>query len=194
MLSNSPDHVRLVVAPREVARRRRARNRLRAQRVHVGRVVAQAAQVLQPRAPAQHVERHVQHMIRLEVGQVPLQHLQPRVDLPDQAQLRRQPPHHADAPVAHRVDPRTDLVVDLARAEHRLPPGPRPPRPRMPRLHLPPPPGTVPAALFVRYCLHRKGLLVDIRRLAPDCAKYNQDKPFRYSLVDAVHKSRLFGD
>ena len=63
-----------------------------------------------------------------------------------------------------------------------------------PRLHLPPPPGIVPSALFVRYCLHRKGLLVEIRRLAPRSANDNQDKPFRYSLTGAGDGSRLLGN
>ena len=132
------------------------------------RVVAQAAQVLQPRASAQQVVGDVQHMVRLVVRQVPLQQRQPPVDLPGQPELRHQLPDHADAPVAHRVDPRPDLVADPARPEHRARPGgPRPPRPGVPRLHLPPAPGTVPSALSVRYCLHRKGLLVEIRRLSP---------------------------
>ena len=188
------DHVRLVVAPREVARRRRARNQLRSQGVHVGRVVAQGVEILQPRAPAQQVVGDVQHVVRFVVRQVPLQQLQPPVDLAVQPQLRHQPPDHSDSSVAHRVDPRPDLVADLARTEHRLCPRPPPPRPRVPRLHLPPAPGTVPTALFVRYSLHRKGLLVDIRRLAPECAKYNQDKPFRYSLLATPHKSCLLWD
>ena len=159
--------VRLAEAAREVARRRRARDHLRPQGVHVGRVVAQGAQVLQPRASAQHVVRDVQHVVRLVVRKIPLQQRQPPVDLPGQPQLRHQPPDHADAPVAHRVDPRPDLVAHPAGPEHRLRPRAPPPPPRMPCLHLPPPPGTVPSALFVRYCLHRKGLLVEIRRLAP---------------------------
>ena len=191
---HQPGHARLSQAPREVARRRRARDRLRAQSVHVGRVVAQALDVLQPRAPAQHVEGDVQHMVRLVVRQVPLQRLQPRVHLPHEPQLRGQPPHHPDAPVAHGVHSRADLVVDPARAEHRPRPGPRPPRPGLPRLHLPPAPGTVPAALSVRYCLHRKGLLVEIRRLTPKSSNYNQDKPFRYTLTDPGHRTSLFGD
>ena len=37
------------------------------------------------------------------------------------------------------------------------------------------------------------GLLVDIRRLAPDRANYNQDKPFRYSLTGAGDGSHLVG-
>ena len=158
-----PDDIPLAEAPREIARRRRARDHLRPQGVHVGRVVAQAAQVLQPRAPARQVVGDVQHMVRLVVRQVPLQQRQPPVDLPGQPELGHQLPDHADAPVAHRVDPRPDLVADPARPEHRARPGgPRPPRPGVPRLHLPPAPGTVPAALFVRYSLHRKGLLVDV--------------------------------
>ena len=186
------DHARLSQAPREVARRRRARDHLRAQGVHVRRVVAQALDVPQPRAPAQHVEGDVEHVIRLMVGKVPLQRLHPRVHLPDESQPRGQPPHRPDAPVAHRVDSRPDLVVDPAGSEHRLRPGPRASRPGVPRLHLPPAPGTVPAALFVRNCLHRKGLLVDIRRLPSDCANYNQDKPFRYSLIGPQHPTYLF--
>ena len=137
-----PDDIPLAEAPREIARRRRARDHLRPQGVHVGRVVAQAAQVLQPRAPARQVVGDVQHMVRLVVRQVPLQQRQPPVDLPGQPELGHQLPDHAE----HRARPG----------------GPRPPRPGVPRLHLPPAPGTVPAALFVRYSLHRKGLLVDV--------------------------------
>ena len=186
-------NIRLGEAPREVSRRRRARDQLRSQGVHIGHVVAKRVDVLQPHAPAQQIVRDIQHMVGLEVGQVPLQQLQTPVDLAGQPQLRHQPPDHADAPEAHRVDPRPDLVADPARTEHRARPAAPPPRLRVPRLHLPLPPGTIPSALLARYCLHRKGLLVDIRRLAPDCANYNQDTPFRYFLVATAYKSRLLG-
>ncbi len=53
--------------------------------------------------------------------------------------------------------------------------------------------GTVSAALFVRCWLHRKGLLVDIRRLPPDCANYNQNKPFRYSPIGPQQPTHFFG-
>ena len=162
------DHAGLGEAPREVARRRRTRDQLRAQGVHVRRVVAQAVQILQPRAPAQQVVGDVRHVVRLVVRQVPLQKLQVPVDLPRQPQLRHQPPHGADAPEAHRARPRPDLVVDRARREHGLRPRPPASRLTVPRPNLPLPPGTVLPALAMRYSLHRKGLLVGTGRPRPN--------------------------
>ncbi len=185
------DHVGLGEAPREVARRRRTRDQFRAQRIHVRRVVAQAVQILQPRAPAQQVVRDVKHVVRLVVRQASLQEVQPGVDLQPQPQPRHQPPHGADAPEAHRARPRPDLVVDRARREHGLRPRPPASRPAVPRPNLPLPPGTVPPALVMRYSLHRKGLLVGTGRPLPESAIYNQDRSFRYSLTGVRDESRL---
>ncbi len=67
--------------------------RLRAQRIHVRRVVAQPLDVLQPRAAAQHVVRQIEHVIRLVIRPMHLQKLQPFVDRFGEPELRDQSMH-----------------------------------------------------------------------------------------------------
>ena len=63
--------------PAEVAGRRRIGNAPRADRVEIHFVVAAQFDVVQTSAVAQRVEREVQHMIALVVGQMDLQQVQP---------------------------------------------------------------------------------------------------------------------
>ncbi len=163
--SISVDHVGLAEAAAEVACRGRVRDQVRAQGVHVRRVMAQPLDVLQPRAAAQHVVGQVQHMIGLVVRQVHLQQLQPVIDLLDQPQLGDQPVHRGDPAEAGRVDVAADLVAHLARGQHRRRPGTPMPRQRVTRGHLASPPRRVPPTLIMRYLLHRKGLS------CPGCVK-----------------------
>ena len=102
-------------APREVARSRRTRDRLRAQGVHVGRVVAQAAQVLEPHAPAQQVVGDVEHMVRLVVRQMPLQQLQPPVDLARQPSFDTR---RRTAPMPPTPGPEKQMVWSTWGANH----------------------------------------------------------------------------
>jgi hypothetical protein len=121
--------------------------------------VAQALNVVQPFAAAQDVVGQVEHVVRLVVGQVDLQQLQALVDGFGQPQLGGQPVDGSNAAEAHGVGVRSDLVVDRARGEHG-------PGLGLPVSGLGVATGNltlalcpVPAALFVRDSLHRKGPL-----------------------------------
>ena len=70
----------------EVASRGRIRDQVRAQRIHVRRVMAQTLDVLQPCAATQNVVRKVQHVIRLMIRQMHLQQLEAVIDVLNQTQ------------------------------------------------------------------------------------------------------------
>jgi len=113
-------HLGRVETTREVARRRRIRDEFGTQRIHIGRVMPQALDVLQPRAATQHVVGQIQHVVGLVIRQMRLQQLQRGVDRFRQAQFRHQRVHGGDTAVAHRLRPSPDLVVHSTRAKHRL--------------------------------------------------------------------------
>lgn len=185
-------HVRRAEAPAEVTGRGRVRDQVRAQRVHVRRVVAQPLDVFQPRPAAQHVVGEVQHVIRLVVRQMHLEQLHTLVDRLRQPQPADQPVHRGDATEARRVRIRPDLVAHLARVEHRPRLRTPMPRPRVPRGDLAPAPGTVPSALNVRDSLHRKGCLGWSSDSCQNPTNSNQGTPFRSSLIGARATSSLF--
>ena len=188
-------HVLLVETSREVTRRGRVRNQVGVQSVHVGRVVPQALDVLQPRATAQHVVGQVQYVIRLMIRQMHFQQFQRRVDRLGEAQLRYQAVDGRDAAVAHRVRVRTDLVVHPTRAKHRLRLRPPVSRQAVARRYLASPPCGVPAALLHRYCLHRKDLLRWGSEFCPNLANSNNGKSFRsLRRTEKSPQSRLVRD
>jgi hypothetical protein len=151
-------HVILGEPAAEVPRGGRVGDQIRAQRVHVGGVMPQPLDVLQPGAAAGHVVGEVQHVIGLLIGQVHLQQGQTVVDLLDQAQLGHQPMHRGDPPEAGGIDVPADLVAHRARVQHRCAPRAPLPRAAMTSHHLAPPPRDVSPALPMRYLLHQKGL------------------------------------
>jgi len=105
-------HVGLVEPPAEITGRGRVRDQFRTKRVHVGSVVAQPFDVLEPGATTQYVVAMF-NVIGLVIGQVHLQQLQPLVDLLDQPDPRPQPVHRGDPTEAGRVHVRADLVAHL---------------------------------------------------------------------------------
>ena len=185
------DHVLLSEAPAEVASRGRIRDQVRAQRIHVRRVMAQTLDVLQPCAATQNVVRKVQHVIRLMIRQMHLQQLEAVIDVLNQTQLGDQPMHRGDAPEAHRVRVRPNLIVHRARVEHRLAPSVPVPCLAVSSSYLALAPGTVHAALIRRYSLHRKGLLRWIRGSHQEPTNSNKGKPFRFSFLGQSRQSRL---
>ena len=173
------DDVCFAEATAEVPRRRRIRNQLCPQGVHVSGVVTPTLDVLQSRATTHHVVGQIEHVIRLVIRQVHFQQMKPGVDLLRQPQLGDQSMHRGDAAVAHHVRVGTDLVVHLPRGKHRL----RTRRPvsgsGMTGRHLAPTPCTVSPTLFRRYSLHRKGLLCWGSEFCQNHANSNYGKPFR---------------
>lgn len=75
--------------PSEVAGSGGVGEQLGVQGIQVTEVPASPLQILQPRAAADHVVGEVQHVVRLVVGQMHLQQVQPGVDLRGQPQRRR---------------------------------------------------------------------------------------------------------
>jgi hypothetical protein len=156
-------HVRLGEPAAEITRGGRVGDQLGTKGVHVGGVVAQPFDILEPGAAAGHVVGQVQHVVGLVVGKVHLQQLQILVDPIDQAQPGDQPMHRGDPPETGGVDVGADLVAHRTRVQHR-PRLRRPaPRPRMPHRHPVPPPGNVSPTLSMRYLLHHKGLPTGLR-------------------------------
>ena len=151
-------HVGLGEAAAEVPGRRRVRDQVRTQGVHVRGVVAQPFDVFQPGATAQHVVRQVQHVIGLVVRQVHLQQMQPLVDPLGQPEPAHQSVHRRYPAEARRVHVGADLVAHLSRGQHRYRPRFPVPGLGVPCGHLPSTTGRVPPTLLMRYLLHHKGL------------------------------------
>jgi hypothetical protein len=107
-------------AAAEIALRGRVGNPRRAQGVQKHLVVAAQFDVFQPHARAHRIVGQVQHVIRLVIGQMDLQHLHAAVDRLDQAALAGQFVNRADAPHAHAADLLRDFLADVLRREHRL--------------------------------------------------------------------------
>ena len=180
-------------APHEVAGRRRTRDHLRSEGVHVGDVVAQTVEVLEPPASAEDVAGDIHDVVRLAVGEMALEEIEPIVDLTHQPDPVDQLADHSDPTEAHRPDPVPDLEMDLPRPEDRLRPTPPTPGPGLARPRPPPPTGTVLSALIVRDCFHRKGLLVETRGSRHGYSNYFQDKPFRYFILPRPPNHAYFG-
>ena len=146
--------------------------------------------VLQPCAATQNVVRKVQHVIRLMAADAPSAARGGHHVL-NQTQLGDQPMHRGDAPEAHRVRVRPNLIVHRARVEHRLAPSVPVPCLAVSSSYLALAPGTVHAALIRRYSLHRKGLLRWIRGSHQEPTNSNKGKPFRFSFLGQSRQSRL---
>ena len=195
MHSIQRDHVLLSEAPAEVASRGRIRDQVRAQRIHVRRVMAQTLDVLQPCAATQNVVRKVQHVIRLMMyGRCTFSSPRRSSMWGTRPSLVTQPMHRGDAPEAHRVRVRPNLIVHRARVEHRLAPSVPVPCLAVSSSYLALAPGTVHAALIRRYSLHRKGLLRWIRGSHQEPTNSNKGKPFRFSFLGQSRQSRLLRD
>jgi hypothetical protein len=105
-------------SPAEVASRRRIGNALRADRVEIHFVVAAQFDVVQARAVAERIEREVQHMIALMVGQMDLQQTQPLIDGFGQLQPADEQEHRADAALGHAPRAVGQLILDVGGPEH----------------------------------------------------------------------------
>ena len=116
----------------EVAGRRWIGDRPCPERIQVHLVLAPLLEILQRLATAQDVVRDVQHVIRLVVGLVHLQHLQARVDRLDQSRPPRQQVHRSDPARAQTSHPIAALVLDIAAAEHWFHRGAQVPPPQPP--------------------------------------------------------------
>jgi len=82
-------------------------------------VVAPQLEVFETSPATQRVERDVQHVVRLVVRLVPLEHADPPVDLRDQPGPTRELHHHADAPIRDGPRPRGHLERDPRCRQHR---------------------------------------------------------------------------
>ena len=112
--------VSLGKAAAEVAGRGGVGNPLGAQRVEEDLVVAPQFDVFQPNAVAHRVVGQIQHVIRLVIGAVDFQHLDPAVDRLDQTGRVGQLVDQADAAVADGPRLVGQFHTNLRRREHRL--------------------------------------------------------------------------
>ena len=115
-----PFHVRRRESPAEIARRGRVGNPLGSQGVEIHLVVASQFQMLDPRAAGQNVVGDVQHVVRLVIGQMPLEQMQVPVDQIHQTALPRQQVHRADAAGRQTACAFRGFVLNVPCRQHRL--------------------------------------------------------------------------
>ena len=106
-------------AAAEVARRRRVRDPLRAERVEVALVLPEPLDVFEAAAAGEDVERDVQDVIGLVVGHVRLEDRDAPVNLGHEPHSLRERVHHADASGRDPLGPTRHFVADVDRPHHR---------------------------------------------------------------------------
>ena len=142
---------RLVKPPAEIAGGRRVGDPLRPQGIEIHLVLPPLLDILQARAPAQHVVRQAEHVIRFVIRQRHLQDLHVPVDRVDQPRVLRQPMHRANPATRQAPHPIAVLVLNIPRSIHRRRlrlPGPRPQAPLDSSF--------APRQFFVSTCVHSK--------------------------------------
>ncbi len=115
-----PNLTRRDESPAEVAFRRGVGNALRSQRVQKRFIIATQLNILKTSTLAQRIVSEVQHVVRLVVGKMNLQQMQPSVDGFGQTDLSNQLVYQPDAPVADGSRTIRQLVLNVAGGKHRL--------------------------------------------------------------------------
>jgi hypothetical protein len=105
--------------PAEVPRGGRVRNRLRTERVQEDFVVAAELDVLQAGRVAQRVQRQVEHVVRLVVGDMHLEQMQPTINLSDQPHFPRQLQHHSHAAIRDAAGLVRHFILHARRVQDR---------------------------------------------------------------------------
>jgi hypothetical protein len=115
-------HQQLDVAPvkatTEVARRGGVGNPFGAQRVQIDFVVTPQFDVLQSLPAGQNVVGDIQHMIRLVIRQMPLQHMHMTVDVLNQSTFLRQQMHTAHPAGCQTAGALPDVVPNVGAGQH----------------------------------------------------------------------------
>ena len=109
---------RLREPPAEVPRGRRIGDPLRPKSVEIHLVVAAQLNVLQTRPSTQRVVGDVQHVVRLVVRQMHLEHLDSLVEGGDQPRASREQVHHPDPADPQSAISLRHVIVDVAGSEH----------------------------------------------------------------------------
>ena len=109
-----------IEASAEVARGGRVGDPPCSQSVKIGLVVSQQFEVLQASAAGQQIVGHVEHMVRLVVGQMYFEQLNIPVDRIDQTDLASHLVNSANTSGADGLCPLCDFIMYIACREHRL--------------------------------------------------------------------------
>ena len=107
-------------APREISGRGRIRNALRSQAIQETLVLTAQLDVFQAHPSSHDVVGHIQNVIALVIGQMPLEHLDLLIQLIDQADALAKKMNSSDAPTTHGLGLLAHFIMDVAAREHRL--------------------------------------------------------------------------
>ena len=104
----------------EVSFRGRVGKSLSAQRVEIDRIGASQLNVLDPLSAGNDVEGDVQDVVGFMIGEMALEEMEVVVDITDQPDPPCQQQHGTDSPGVETLDAVGELIVDVARGDHRL--------------------------------------------------------------------------
>jgi hypothetical protein len=111
--------VALAEAVQEISGGGRVGDAASVERVKIVLVVPQQLDILKHRATGQEVIGHIEHVVRLEVRQMPLEHVEFFVDGAGQPQTLGHQVDGADAATGQAMDFVRQLIVDVTCSEHR---------------------------------------------------------------------------